>query len=1147
MRGVFFCLFYLLVHVNICNTFTYDLNSFTLGYYKFGLGGTRTLDTTGRMANIVFLDTVYLVAGMCTPAGQSVNTVAGGWIETCTLTPFNTPFFNVDQSFSVCIWEFLNTQQQAYVIFEVSNADYVFKVGYTVTSQLYTEITVGGVVTTTTAVATYSLWVHVCVTFSPTQYVLYVNSVVITTKPLTIIKDCNQVFALYKRQAVVVVSELRLFNKTLNINDVNALMIRRSPTNAQQSVQCSISFECTPLSLSSTCSTCDTGFYKAVDPYTYCATHTINYQVTYCYNCTRSGQCMPGTYLNYECDGTNPLPNACIQCSTGPCLEGKFRRVCQGTQDSICSETSPTCPSGYYLANANEYSGGVCTPCNSCTDYAQVCSQYSNAICKTGCSMGVSCPSNQPRSVCVLQSKSSSGNCFTCPTGYYTVNNVCVECTKGTICNANGISLYNGRCPYLTQPSMGATSFQCAINCNAVSFNTITTKYVSSYIDQSCYSNPVCLNGYYLQASSDAKSLICTACTTSLSSVAAVTPGLFIHDATSCVWETSLRNNGNSRGYYGSSGSYFACGNSQTSEANNALYASDCKPCPTVNTNNMIITSSEMCEWNCINGFTKIAEICLGTTFELQNMCTGNGYSQVNGICVIRPLPFQPAGYSFFNYDTVSLSFSYPQVYRSTILYNPFTINTPLLKITTTTKDYFSDMQYNNLTVNSERMIVPGKVCSVTVGSGVIYVVYCGMSIIFYLDSQRNSKRLIGNSTNGYQEGMKNDALFESELYITYVSDRIVVLDTFNCMIREVIVAASGPGDFRTKSYWVYGVRDGYNQPVCSGANSLNTPKRWYVLQPNYLAFVNNYQYICQYQTINKRVLCLQNSFTEPIVGLFATTNGYQLFIEYENSYTVMSDPGQPCPELDYISVPGGICDVSRPWNNGAFSTTDVKSYYIVNGVAYECTPAICQIGEYAGLCARDGPSTCIPCIVNNPNTIRFTTVNTCDYVFAPPCPVDTYADSTYQNCIDCPDLMYTDGVNKSSIRDCKCPFPLINENNNNCVVPPNTNLFPVYQPNSCYMYEYKSTTTNLCTSCLIDPCSLPNIGEYPTQCTGTMSTCTIPANSYATSMGLLNQPTSCSWSCNNGYYKSGAGCVGCPSKPDNTYYSDGCLWVEYI
>lgn len=1153
MKGVILFILCLLTLCCMCNTlFMYDLSKFTMGYYKFGSGATRITDTANNMANIIFLDVVYLAVGMCKPTSQYSDNAIGGWIQTCTLTPFNTPMFNIDQSFSVCIWEFLNTQQTAYVILEISNTDYVFKMGYNVNSQMYTEITIGGVTTTTivTTSAIYSTWTYICVSFSPTQYVLYINTVIQTTKPLTIIKDCNQIFTIFKRQAVITVSELRLFNKTLNTNDVNALYTLTARTDTSLDVICISSFTCDIKSLSSICPVCDTGFYKAVDPYTYCTTYTPTVPVTYCFNCTKADQCVSKTYLNFECDGTNTQPNACVQCSTGPCPENTYRQACGGLQDSTCSMTRPSCPIGYYLSGGTEYTAGVCSPCTTCIDdahYAKTCGAESDAICNTGCSTAVSC--SNARTVCVLQSMNTNGDCYTCPDGYYVVDNICVECTKGTICNQNGVSLYNGRCPYLYKPFLGGSGIQCASSCNTLSYNAITTKYVSNYIDMTCTSNPVCLNGYYLKIFPSTNNIICTACSTSLTSVTPVTPGLFIHDALSCIWETSPRNTGNTRGYYGSSNTYIACTNGYTSEVNNALIASDCKICPVVNTNNMNIIDYKTCEWNCADGSFQLADRCMTTTSELQQMCSGNGYSQVLGTCVVRPLPFQPAGSAFNYYNLISYNFSYAEGYRSTIRYNPFIINTPLLRITTTTKDYFSDLQYNTMTVNLEAPVpVPGKVCSATVGQGVVYVVYCDMSIIFYLDTSKKSKRLIGSSTNGYQEGMKNDALFESELYIHYVSDRLLVLDTLNCMIREVIVPTGLPGDFRTKSYWVYGVRDGNNKPVCSGANSLTTPRYWFPLLSSYIAFVNNYQYICQYQTINKRVLCLpMYTLIEPIEGLFSTANGYQLFIEYEKSYTVMNDPGQPCNILDYTSVPGGMCDVYRPWNNGAFSSVALRSYYIINGIAYECIAAVCGIGEYASPCARDGPSMCITCQVSNPNTIRYTTVNTCDYVFAPPCPINTYADSIYQNCIVCPDLMYTNGPNKTSVRDCVCPFPLISENNNNCVVPPNTNLFPTYQPNTCPMTQYRSTTNNLCTSCMIAPCDLPNIGEYPTACNGAMSTCVIPANSYATSMGLFGVSTSCSWACNNGYYKSGSVCVVCSGKPDNTYYSDGCLWSEYV
>jgi hypothetical protein len=219
---------------------------------------------------------------------------------------------------------------------------------------------------------------------------------------------------------------------------------------------------------------------------------------------------------------------------------------------------------------------------------------------------------------------------------------------------------------------------------------------------------------------------------------------------------------------------------------------------------------------------------------------------------------------------------------ESIVLYNPLSWNYPgLITVNFTYKLSYSSIEYNYMhvyTPNSyTKYNIKGKVCSITqdTTNEMFYLAMCGVPTIFYFDRQTSKMGiLIGNSTSGYQEGMKNDALFEDEIYVSYYNRRVLVLDTLNCVLRDVVIGADGPGDFRTKSYYIYGTVQN-NQPLCV---ALVQPRYFFPLSNFIIAFVHDTKRLCQYHFVLRKIVCMKD-FVVPteLYGVSITQDGKQL------------------------------------------------------------------------------------------------------------------------------------------------------------------------------------------------------------------------------------------------------------------------------
>lgn len=239
------------------------------------------------------------------------------------------------------------------------------------------------------------------------------------------------------------------------------------------------------------------------------------------------------------------------------------------------------------------------------------------------------------------------------------------------------------------------------------------------------------------------------------------------------------------------------------------------------------------------------------------------------------------------------------------------------------------------------------SLCIDALSSTTVYVVFCNVSIVFFYTSPSQLQRLIGNSTRGYAEGMRDQALFENELYIASVgAGRLVVLDTWNCMLREIVIGPDGPGDFRTASYRLFGtiVR---GLPLCS---ALQQPRWLFPLvkytSNAYFVFVNtqNGRLFQFYSHLRQTVPT--NIYLDPskvVLTVLSTTSMLNLYVLYtDNTLVTYSQSGEKCP-TDYTSYAGSDCSQYVPWRNGAFD-----GYYVEpSGFAVKCAAAACSLGIF--------------------------------------------------------------------------------------------------------------------------------------------------------------------------------------------------------
>jgi hypothetical protein len=1130
----------------------YTLSKTAIGYYAF-TNALPALDSVGGIGNVL---TSNMQTFSSTTSFPNTSVRFDGFLPTFTFTK---------SELSVCLWfYYLDNTYDVFFSIHGQNRGMGFRPDPSYLS--YSYLIFWNAEDNMDFFDNYlnidfKRWTHMCILTSNYSTQVYINNIkVVQYQRSLLVQNNTRVGTIFRNYARF--AQLGFFDRLLCTNEITSLFNFRdwSVFNwITLPISCSSTYSCTDNTWQCACDYCDAGFHRSVSSVSaLCATYPTLTGVQQCSKCKNKQDCNIGTFLNYECDGTEINSNACVKCDTTPCNGTDFYRwVCNGTQDSVCTRPYTRCPAGQYLANFGVYNDGVCQTCGNCngisTNIVANCTFYQNTICAEPCSLGNSQGCNMTQNaVCIYVDKYKRDLCVSCPLGYKSRDNLCIPCPRGMICDNFGNPVCSGICAFPDIPtcsSVTAAGFTCTQDmCSSVQSDP-NALYRHNYIENNCQPHKLCRDGYYLLIQINNVQPTCVACNGLVNNtIKAVTPGLFLNDPDSCILElypvlypVQFKSCLNEKGYY--SDNNVLCPSEYTSLPGYACSIRDCHPCPLITSNYMFQTRPWLCEWQCIDGYKQIGDACL----PLKDIvgCSGEGYSisATYDACIVQPLPWQIKGSGYTNVynQTVTHTNNIPTSFFG---YNPLVVRFNNLNITAQAKPYYSSNVSNYITIyhgdmplsNRTRNIkTPGKVCNIALDQNMdMYVVYCNMSSIFFMPQQTlTSVRVIGNSTSGYQEGMRDDAMFSYELYIAVYSSptnqatNLLVLDTWNCVLRQVVIGPNGPGDFRTKSYWLAGNVIN-NFPLCN--DNIAYPRFTFPLQsitsPKFIAFVNSQDQLCQFHTTRKTVSCpITVTPDQKLQGVQASPDSLLLTLEYSGGYTeTYTHLGQKCPN-DYTSIKGSDCSIYRPYNNGLLN----GGYYITDdGTPYDCLPVTCDIGYYSSNCLRNGPPYCVQCSIPqsaNGLNISFTQSGTCYYEIVAPCPMNMYLNADLQYCVKCPSVMYTLTTNAMSLNDCFCPKPLT-KSGSDCFSMDTPWLFTPPSRNPCEIYQYYDYSLSKCISCALAPVTNKTCprGYYLDSRFNMCAIC--PGGTWSNT----TQATSCE-PCFPGTYTDGLyiGCLACP------------------
>lgn len=280
------------------------------------------------------------------------------------------------------------------------------------------------------------------------------------------------------------------------------------------------------------------------------------------------------------------------------------------------------------------------------------------------------------------------------------------------------------------------------------------------------------------------------------------------------------------------------------------------------------------------------------------------------------------------------------------------------------------------------------------------------------------------------------------------------MLDQWNCVVREVVVWAGGPGDYRTRVHTVHGLTDKFfltpPQPKCYGAGSLAGPRRFWVDGDGgkFLFFVDDTG-LWQLEVATGglgRVLDktwdiggaggagVRLDDLESVQGV--SYNNVLLVFKDGTRWTLAANE-EPCAD-DFTSNRGGDCAIGCAWR------ADGLGSYVnrATGACVSCADAraatVCGVGERLAECTREAPAKCEACplqggglLVSNTNRTKvYTKPGQCDedeMQYTPPCPRGFYLGLDGRYCKACPDPLSTTVLaGATRVEQCKCKQGLV-------------------------------------------------------------------------------------------------------------------------
>jgi hypothetical protein len=632
----------------------------------------------------------------------------------------------------------------------------------------------------------------------------------------------------------------------------------------------------------------------------------------------------------------------------------------------------------------------------------------------------------------------------------------------------------------------------------------------------------------------------------------------------------------NAQGFYDDgSGVQRPCPAGRTALPGKAISEADCKDCVSP-----LNSLGDPCgEWTCKLGWSKLGDNCFDPNLCISSV--GYSYADVSGRCVPTALPWQPAGYEKIKFTKAEGLEVYVQLLGQ--LTTKLWIGTIISRLGYMIRFDFHSSPYGQskrhwMSVagyqDAELQVqLPGQVCS---SSALNFktrlysvVAFCNTTFLSFLDMSLASpvpRLLIGSNVSGYQEGFRDTARFGHILYMATELDEgvIYVMDSLNCALRMVKIP-TWPGDFLTRSYWVYGASAG----TCkTGVGTLlNGGRLFMVYQLTHFMFTATgglYQFDRETRNV---VHVIKSAFwpdwlpdlSQLLDATLLNGDTGKVRLVFENSGALLTPLSLPCP-TGFTSFQGAKC--TRPC-----STTE-NYVDLTTGECRPCFTRNCVPGEEKVLCTPNSPQTCIACPVLEPaqglypriynlpdqctdSNIKYTTF----------CPRGKYLSSTIINgaavCNDCPPFSNTLTDGATTIEQCRCFEGATRIAPGQCRV---GQLYPLPTLSKCPFGRYQRGAFERCSSCRLDPFPRCATGLYAL-INGSCAPCVVPGDAEVTSEGVvINSPTSCGFLCLPGFYPMtnvsfASRCQPCTNAPianGGRYYAvsngqqdspNGCTW----
>ena len=781
--------------------------------------------------------------------------------------------------------------------------------------------------------------------------------------------------------------------------------------------------------------------------------------------------------------------------TTGDCPANQYRGGCANYTNTRCLPFSQCAARVQYLAGESRSQDGVCTGCTNCSNLGlrtlRNCSTFDDAVCQgAACNRSNPCVTpaglaNRSRLFCDYTLGESRAFCGMCPSGYDSDGQFCLECPRGSTCNRLGQVECRGQCKAgfvsvctggdFTWGSVGCEQ-TCAVSAAGTGGRWVRRGTHIRPEEGKCETYFQCGAGFFKVFRSTGV-VECEACPISFLPSAGlleryVTEGLSINDNRSCIWECRREKAALNAGRtactvlsgrqsvigINPSGWWLApltratgqCGSGKTSEQDAAISAAECIDCHALPSGAVWVGGSSQCDWTCLQnawGTTaagmveKRGGVCVSPRESCADLA---GFSRgSDGVCSPTSFPWNRGGSSKLGWGTPVL------ISRAQATWWGGRVSGILQDGLTGVSLNYGISNRHSLRVDGfngsvRTFAIPAPLCSgvrTWIGKYEYFLgAVCNQSFLVSINLSSvttNLTVLIGNSTPGWSDGFRTQAMFESELYVTISSSNnrtLFVLDRWNCLLREVVIYGD-PGGYLTRAYTVWGSTAKLSLPIpepkCYGEKGLASPRRFWTLGNGWVAFADD-NGLWQFHTETRELVAMVKESD----GLFEaddlvdvdTTDQYTLRLVFPDIVWLVSAQELPCPD-DYTSRPGGDCTVDCTW----LSSTRIPARFVNRtsggGECLQCSQFECGYGEFFTPCTRVQDAVCTPCEPRGEVGV-YTTKGTCEDMAwragGPPCSAGFYAKDNGRYCEQCPELTTTWFSGATDVRQCKCVEGLV-------------------------------------------------------------------------------------------------------------------------